>query len=76
MDHPIVSAVVSRGRLLIVCVDGSVWRYRAKRNMWEELPALPGSDREKKAFPERRKHYQQREQQRHHVRRQLRRRLA
>lgn len=38
-----VTARVVDGRLVVLCDDGSVWRYDDAANRWQELAPIPGS---------------------------------
>jgi hypothetical protein len=35
----------SGGRLVVVCDDGSVWKWHDQGSRWEEMTPIPGSSR-------------------------------
>lgn len=46
--HPVAVAPESAlGRLVVVCDDGSVWKWIDEAERWQEIAPIPGSDRAK-----------------------------
>lgn len=41
-----VAAESGSGRLIVVCDDGSIWKWLHDGNRWEEMTPVPGSRRE------------------------------
>ena len=38
-----IAAVVYSGQLVVVCDDGSMWRFPAPGGSWVEMAPIPGS---------------------------------